>query len=156
MVACKPTEKNYADAYGKAYEAAQRRAQAENESSTGEKMERLGGPRVEVVNGDTVLVAPGLVRPTEPTDTLEKGRVGIAVAHYKMSTNANRHADDLKGEYPASFVAADGDNNYYVMIKRVTSIPESVDPIRIFMETHPDYRYIGLGDRPQVVFISPR
>lgn len=156
LTACKPTEKNYKAAYDKAHEAAMRRAEAERTSTTGDKLEALHGPKIEVINGDTIYVAQDITAPLDNKDTGETGRVGIAVAKYSMPTNARRHTEDMKKEYPNAFVATDGQENYYVTIQRVESINDAVDPIKVFMLNHPDFHYIGLYKEPLVVFISPK
>ena len=156
MVSCKPSEKNYKAAYDKAHEAALRRAEAERMSATGDKLEQLHGPKIEIVKGDTIYVTPDLTSPIGETAPGETGKVGIAVAKYSMPTNAKRHTEDIKKEFPNAFVATDGQENYYVTIQRVESLQDAVDPIRVFIAGHPDFRYIGLYDRPMAVFISPK
>lgn len=150
LAACKPTEKNYYNAYEKAYAASQRKAEAENTSYSGGKLESIDGPRIEIMDGDTIYVSRDAVKPIENSANGETGKVGIAVAKYTMHTNARRHAEALKEEYPGAFVATDGNDNYYVMIKRVPGISDALDPIRVFRTLHPDYRYIGLGNSPHV------
>lgn len=154
LAACKPTEKNYRNAYEKAYSASQRKAQEENVSFSGGKLEKIDGPRTEVIDGDTLYIGQELVRLLEPQDSLTQGKVGIAIARYSMPTNAKRHAEEMKKEYPEAFVSTDGHDNYYVMIKRVPGVNEAISPVRIFTETHPGYRYIGFGDRPRLYFIN--
>lgn len=150
---CKPTEQNYKAAYDKAYDAAQKKIESETESIDGVKMESLNGPRVEVVEGDTVLVAPGRTRPFETTLDKSKGRMGIAVAHYKMPTNARKHSADLNAEYPESMVAYDGSENYYVVLSVVPSLKDAAPIIKEFKAKHPDFRYIGLPEGPRVIHI---
>lgn len=149
LAGCKPTENNYKAAYDKAYDAARRHAEEQSFSSEGVKLESLDAPRIEIVDGDTLLVGSKRVRPFETADSLTgTGAFGIAIARYSMPTNARRHVTDLRKEYPQAFIAEDGDDNYYVMIRRIPSIPEAAEPIRIFRLSHPDYPYSGLSSRP--------
>lgn len=150
---CKPTEKNYQSAYDKALAASQRKMEKETESVNGQRMESLNGPRIEVVNGDTLYVSTDRTTPFETTIDKEKGRTGVAVALYKMPTNARRHAETLRETYPGALVAHDGKDNYYVVVAVVKTWPEAAEAIREFKTSHPDYRYIGLPLGPMNVFI---
>lgn len=156
LLGCKPTEKNYQNAYSKAYEASRRKAEKETTGENGRTLEALDGPRREIFGTDTIMVGSKMVKPFESTGDVESGKNGIAVARYSMATNARRHLLELKKEYPQAFMAQDGDDNYYVIIKRVASLPEAVDPIRIFETNHPGYNYIGLQGEPYVFFIEDR
>lgn len=149
--ACKPTEKNYRTAYEKASQAAERKAAEEAVATDGHILESLDGPRIHVVDGDTVMIGHEMAKPIEAGRSGETGRMGIAVARYTMQTNARRHAEDISAEYPAAFVAKDGQDNYYVMIKRVPNVDAAIEPVRIFRISHPGYRYIGLGNAPRLI-----
>lgn len=150
---CKPTEKNYQAAYDRAFEAAQRRAQAQESSATGATLNSMEGIRTEVVGSDTLLVGGNSVRPFETTIRPDGNSIGIAVANYKVPTNARRHLADLKKEYPDALIATDGEDNYYVMVKRVASLPDAADALRVFDLAHPSYSYLGLSGRPLLLYI---
>lgn len=154
LSACKPTEKNYRTAYEKAAQVSHRKAMADSIGFSGERLELIDGPRVRVVNGDSILMGREMVRPLDKADTGEEGRIGIAVARFTRPTNARHHADDLRKDYPHSFVAKDGGDNYYVMIKRVPDVDSAIEPIRVFQLAHPGYPYIGLGQGPWTMIIN--
>lgn len=153
---CKPTERNYEAAYSKATAAAQGRANNESDEETGGKLEAIDGPRMEKIGNDSIYVASQTVKVFEGEPTEENGNYGIAIAKYSMPTNARRHLQDVKKEYPDAFITYDGQKSYYVMIQRVSSIPEAADPIRIYEATHPQTPYLGLQGSPVVLFISPK
>ena len=155
FAACKPTEKNYKNAYDTAIQAVEKKNQKERESESGRQLESFDGPRIEIVKGDTLYVHKGLLKPYEPKVTEEKGRNGVAIARYSRITNARKHAQDMKDSYDGAFVATDGHENYYVMIKRVADMEEAADVIHVFRLAHPDYHYIGLSGQPLTVFFSP-
>lgn len=154
LTACKPTEHNYRNAYDKAYEAAQRKAAEMSVSTDGAVLETFDGPRVEIVEGDTLYVSPVTVSGFETDGEKSRaGKIGIAVARYSMPTNARRHMADLAGKYPGASMATDGDDNYYVLIDRVASIPEAAAPLRGFRKANPDYPYIGLGGKALILVL---
>ena len=155
LAGCKPTEKNYASAYIKASEAARlKNANIDNDIAE-HQLEAIDGPRLEVNGNDSVYVAPNRVKLFESDSSPEKGKYGIAVAKYSMPTNARRHLQDIKKEYPDAFLAFDGNEGYYVMIERVPSVPEAAEPIRVFKLKHPDFRYMGLPGTPVTYFVTP-
>lgn len=148
---CKPTEKNYRNAYDKAYEASQRRAAEMKSSTDGQTLESLDSPRSETVDGESVMIGR---TPVKVYDGAPRKGAGIAIARYSMSTNAIRHADDMTKDYPEAFVATDGDGSFYVVIETVPAIVEASGPIRNFRNSHPEYPYIGLEEGPLVVVIT--
>lgn len=154
ITGCKPTEKNYETAYAKASEAARLKAEDAASSIDGNKLEKLDGPRIEKVGEDSIAVGTGRLKPFESDKKQEGGNYGVAIARYSMPTNARRHLEDVRKEFPDAFIATDGHDNYYVMIKRVATIPESADPIKLFRLKHPDYNYMGLGGVPTVYFVT--
>lgn len=151
---CKPTEQNYQNAYEKASEAAHQKAEAEKTSATGATLSSMDTNDIQVVEGDTVRINRITLKPLENDSPVGDGNVGIAVAKYSMPTNARRHLTDVKKEYPDAFLATNGSDSYYVMIKRVANVPEAVGPIRVFETSHPGYSYLGLSGHPVVVFLS--
>ena len=154
MCGCKPTEKNYEAAYSKAYEAARQKAEAEQKGEDGVKLESIDGPRIEAVGNDSILVGKTRLKPFEADSIAEEGKYGIAIARYSMPTNARRHLQDVRKEYPNAFLATDGQQGYYVVIKRVPTVPEASDPIRIYKLSHPNDAFLGLDGEPALYFIN--
>lgn len=153
---CKPTEKNYADAYTKAYEAAQRKAEAERTGEDGVILEPMDSPNIQAFGTDTVAVGTGRLKPFEYEGEPAMHNYGIAVAKYSMPTNARNHLQTVRTEYPDAFMATDGQQGYYVMIERIPSVSDAADPIRVYIQGHPNDKYMGLDGHPVVYFISPK
>lgn len=152
-VGCKPTEKNYQQAYDL---AVQKREESLT-SISGGTLDAIDGPRKEVIEGDTILVATGTFMTYEaPPEPSAVGKIGIAVAQYGMDTNAKRHAADLRKKYPGAFVATDGRKQYYVVVDRVLNTKEAVKPIAEFKKNNPDFRYIGLPSGPVAILLMDR
>lgn len=151
---CKPTEKNYADAYSKAYEAARKKTDADQTGEDGVKLELMDGPTRRPIGADTVSLGSLRVKPFGEDPISENGNYGIAIAKYSMPTNARSHLNTIKSDYPNAFLAFDGSQGYYVIIKTVASVPEAADPIRIYRANHPNDLYMGLDGEPVVYFVS--
>lgn len=149
ITACKPTEKNYQAAY----DAAGGRKAESNIAMGGEIMESLDGPHIEIVDNDTILVGAGTVKAVGENVRESPDKIGIAVASYKMLTNASSHAADLVKAYPDAFVAFDGTERYYVVIGRVPNVKNAPEIIKEFKSRFPEYSYIGLPGAPVTVLI---
>lgn len=156
LAACKPTEDNYRSAYDKASEAARRKAVELSTGTDGMALESFDGPRVEVVDGDTILISPKRLKRFEGTEEAHAAATaGVAVAKYSMATNARRQIQDLLGAYPEAFIATDGDDNYYVIIATANSSQQAAPVLSTFKDTHPGYPYIGLPGCPLIFAIEP-
>lgn len=152
FAACKPTEKNYREAYSKAYEAAQRRAEKETTSTDGARLEATDGMRYEQVGQESVAVVRGRVKSIDETVKTGKAKTGLAVAKYKVNTNARRNVEDLKADYPEAFVATNGSDEYFVVVAVFPALTEAPPYIEEFRKHYPEYHYMGLEGRPAVVF----
>ena len=151
---CKPTERNYQAAYEKAAEAARLKNEEEQTGAFGNKLESLDGPRREIVGADTLLIGSGLVKSFESTLPDDGKKIGIAISRYTQPTNARRQLQDLNRTSSDGLMASDGQGNYYVMIKRVDTLPDAAEAIRVFAAANPDYPYIGLNGNPLVFYLS--
>lgn len=153
LASCKPTEKNYQQAYDKAAEAARRKASEMATASDGSRLESLDGPAIKIVDGDTIRVAPGRVRAFETENPAEG--TGVAVAKYSMPTNARRQLQDIREAYPGAFIATDGDESYYVVATIAPSQEEAAPLARDFRNANPSWVYLGLDSSPILITVVP-
>ena len=153
FISCKPTEKNYQTAYDRAYEASQRKNIEMQTGSNGIILEDMNAPLPEIVGTDTLFFSTGRKRPLDVTLPADGGNMGIAVGRYSVPTNARHHLADLIGEYPGAFIASDGEESFYVVIKQIPSKEAAAAVIKQFVEDHPDYRYIGMIQSPLVIYL---
>lgn len=151
---CKPTEKNYQLAYDKAAEASRVKTESESTGLDGVKLESLDGPRQEILDGDTIMVAKEIVKPMDSELPEAKGKVGVAVAQYRMATNARRNVQELKHEYPNAFVGTDGKGAHYVIVDYIPSLKEAAATAAAFAAKHPDYHYMGLSGYPLAIYLA--
>ena len=149
---CKPTEGNYRSAYDKAYEANKRKNTEATTAVDGTKLEMMDGPNISIVEGDTLYISRERVSPVEAAPSTP-GVYGVAIGRYGMPTNARRQVQELSATSPSAFMAKDGDDNYYVIIRTVETLPEARDVIKDFHAAHPGYPSIGLPQGPVVVTV---
>ena len=147
LVGCKPTEKNYKAAYDAAV--------AKREKSNTEAMLAADGlisddgPVKKVIAGESLYVVE---ERTVALDKEHKVRAySVAVAEFKMQTNARSGAEYLisKG-YDALVAKAIGDR-YYVLAGSFDNQEEARDCYLRFVKEFPDYSYIGLPSSPVIV-----
>lgn len=118
LVGCKPTEKNYREAY----EAAQsKKKQAEAALGIDVPLQQDNGISLRKIGNDSVWVSHELVK-AEPDDVdnsrreTMKGKYGIAISRYRMPTNAKAQMEDLRARGYDAFLAGNGSDRWYVII----------------------------------------
>lgn len=139
LCSCKPSVDNYKAAYDLA-------VQRQHEGLTDElydKMYQESLPRLQDVNGDSVRVKSlRLVRQYIPSAADSAIVVSspqdynVAVAKYKMLTNARAHADRLaNGKFKLSHVLRTVDSDYYVIIYPATTLQEAAQVVKKFKDS---------------------
>lgn len=150
---CKPSEKNYR----LAYETAQQRAREGLDEGVYEQMQQEMLPPMVRVLGDSVRVQrlPLAVYyvPAQPDTASMKmpGAYNVAVAKYKMPTNARSHAESLVAEGYAAAVLKSGTSLYYVMAGLTESLDSAARLARRYDAVH-KCMYIGI---PCPIAIQP-
>lgn len=148
FVGCKPTENNYR----KAYDA----AQAKREQAAAEQMRPAtgllsdDGPELRIVDGDSLFVTRERIR--LPGGERLKGQWGVAVALFKMSTNAEATAENLRSTGWDQAVAVNGiQGRHYTLVGNVQTLDSARVIVKNFKSGHPEYPYIGLPGAPVVI-----
>ncbi|MCM1368879.1 MAG: hypothetical protein NC204_00730 [Candidatus Amulumruptor caecigallinarius] len=148
FIACKPTEQGYKAAYDA--------AKLKRESAARERMIPASGllsdegPQLRVVEGDSVYVLREPVRRADgsalPTPLM------VAVGVFKMQTNADASAEDLrKAGWPDAATVLGQDQKCYTIVANVATFEEACSAIKRFRTQFPDYPYIGLPANPVVL-----
>lgn len=150
---CKPTEKNYKAAYDAAV-SKREKADADIEIPAG-GLQSLDGPRRMPVDGDTVYYQHERLRMPEG-DTRVIPRFNVAVAVYKMSTNAASMVENLKKKYPDAYYAREADEKWWVVVAGFSSISDAVKFLRTYEKKNPNMHYIGLPGSPVLLEASTR
>lgn len=148
FVGCKPTEKNYKAAYDA--------AQLKREQAAAEQMRPASGllsddgPTMRVVDGDTIFVSRERLR--LPDGQRPEGEWGVAVAQYKMSTNANATVADLKAAgLPDAIYLKGPQGKHYALAALVATLDSARSVSAEFQRKFPDFPYIGLPGAPVII-----
>ncbi len=150
---CKPTEKGYRQAY----EAAKsKRDQVDPDEALltgGHKLLSEEATNWRVLDGDSLQVQHMFLRPTDGVIWPEKGPYRLAVAMFKMTTNANSMIEDLQKRGSLQpVVATDGKNTYYIIAGSATYVDSLGNVLKTFKKENPGFQYIGLSpERPIIV-----
>lgn len=147
--ACKPTEKNYQSAY----EVAQRKKQAEAAVDPdmvipAGGLQSLDAPRTTEVGGEKLIVKRFPIKgigDEQPAPTI--GHYNVAVAKYKMPTNAKAQTEDLVAAGYDAFAVQGSDGYYYVVAAVSSTLEEAVPFVKAYKKSHKPEQLIGLeGD----------
>lgn len=144
FVGCKPTEEGYKQAYEIA--KAKRNA-AEADPYTGNLMMREGDPEWRILGNDSVLYKRQTLKRLDG-DTLPYKPYNIAVAQYKMKTNAVAHAERLSESGYKSRVFNNSYGFYITIVAQLDNVGQVVPFIKEYMKSNPNGVYPGFPNRP--------
>lgn len=145
LTSCKPTEKNYRAAY----DAAVSKREKTNESLAADGLISEEGPRIQVIAGDSLYFLNERLSVEDGAKPLKS--LNVAVAMFKMNTNARSGASALADKgYDASVARASGDK-CYVIAGSFDTLEETRGFIKRFRKENKSYAYIGLDGHPVVI-----
>lgn len=143
---CKPTEKNYKDAYETALK---KRDNSGLDYGLGNEMkvEAIDAPKKIIYNNKEYYVKVEYVAPFE-TDLASRPKYMIVVAKYKMPTNARNQVEQLKKSgFGNSMLVKDRDENYLVVADYAQTMDDIAQKADDFKKKYPNINFIGLyGD----------
>ena len=151
ITGCKPTEKNYKNAYDVAM--AKKQAAAVSLDVDASELQAVEGIRRQQVGEGIVSILSENIKPMDNAKQGGEGPLAIVVGKFNMSTNARRQAQDLLPTEPDAIVCIDGKDHYFVSIARCATLEEARGLIEDFKSRHPDYPFVGLDGDPVVVHI---
>lgn len=151
--ACKPTEKGYKSAYEAAKGKRQQTDPDQDLLTGGHKLLNDVSTRWVVADGDSLELQHVYLKPAEGSQWPQPGPYRLAVAMFKMSTNANSLLSDLTGKGTLKPVIASDLNGRHFVIAGSATYPDSISQVlKTFKKEHPQFRYIGLTpERPMVI-----
>lgn len=140
---CKPTEKNYKAAYDAAM------IHKENSlADRGVTVPLQGDASIALrkVGSDSIWVSHSrfsIDNPDSDGQIAAPGRYGVAVASFRMPTNARAMSSDLRKKGYKSVAATDGREKWVVVADFYSSLEEAAAGIREFQKRNPQYIYVG-------------
>lgn len=146
LAACKPTEKNYKEAY----DLALQKEREGLDEETFAKIKAESEPKWRVIGTDS---AQFEIRPFSPVSgegaEIPLKPYNVAIGKYKMMTTAVSHRSRLlEKKYPAAILTTP-DKEYYVIIAECEKIEDALDVIKSYTKENPEQKYIGLS-RPLI------
>lgn len=149
ITACKPTEKNYQQAYNAA--KAKREAAAAETMIPASGLMSDDGPQLRVINKDSVFVDKTRLRNLD--DKKPEKMWYIAVGTYKMNTNAKANAENLRSEgYENAAAFKSYGNKWFTVSGGANNLDTVVKMSKEFQKKHPDYPYVGLPGAPVLLY----
>lgn len=160
LTGCKTTVKNYQDAYDVAREKRERdeARHRELQAEMGVDREKLQSvddePTInriqltDTLSGESITLK-AINAPFHRDDNVRG--MAIAIARFKMPTNANALAADLQAEGFEEARAARSGSEYYVLLKEGTYPSDLASEIMRFRRKLPDFPYVGFGE-PVLVY----
>lgn len=154
-VSCKPTEKGYKAAY-EAANAKRQEADPDQDLLTGgHKLLNDAATRWVVADGDSLELQHLYLKPVEGSNWPQKGPYRLAVAMFKMMTNANSMLEDLNAKGTLKPVIASDSKGRHFLIAGSATYPDSLSMVlSTFRKEHPQFRYIGLTPEKPVILVG--
>lgn len=148
FIACKPTEKNYRDAYDAALAKRQEVAAQQMRPATGLLSDE--GPQRRIIGNDTVFVSVETLRTLDGKNL--PGHFALAVGVFKMDTNAKAAAADLaEAGYSEAKAAKGREGRIYTLALAGNSLDSIKAASLKFKKDFPDYPYVGLPGAPVII-----
>ncbi len=152
---CKPTEKGYRQAYEAAKSKREQVDPEENLLTGGHKLLSEESTNWKVIAGDSLQVQHVLLKPTDGAKWPQSGPYRLAVAMFKMTTNANSMLEDLKKKGSLSpVVATDGKDKYYIIAGSATYADSLGNVLSTFRKENPGFQSIGLTPAKPVILVG--
>lgn len=143
FIGCKPTEKNYREAYDVAIAKKQ---QSEDELAK-DGLVSADAPKMRIVQGDTIYFKNALLQIKMDASIKE---FNVVVDEFKMQTNAKSGAALLKEKGYDSFAVKSTGGRWFVVAGSVNNLDEARAIIKRFRKDFPSYPYIGVG-KPVII-----
>lgn len=153
LYSCKPTEKGYRQAYEAAKSKREQVDPEEDILTGGHKLLNEESTNWKVLAGDSLQVQHMFLKPTDGMKWPQSGPYRLAVAMFKMTTNAKSMLEDLKGKGSLTpVIATDGKDKYYIIAGSATYADSLGNVLTTFRKEHPGFQCIGLTpEKPLIV-----
>ena len=148
LPACKPTEKNYRAAY----ETATQRRQAELTDPDFDVSAMISDelPARKRIGQDSAYVRHEALTLYGPSPSGGLKPCNVAVARYKMITNAEADAAALRRQGLDAFLLRNNAEELYVIIGSFEELEPALAFMRRYMKENPQRPYVGLPSEPVI------
>lgn len=148
---CKPTEKNYQEAYDAAKKK-QERVAAESATSlpVGRVLQSIDGTVHRTVNGNDIDVTADFLKYISGTQDA-MNIWNVAVALYKMPTNCKAQTQDLCEKGYKAFAAEGLGSKYYVIAASFPNIEEAAKFAKEYSNKVSPDAFVGLSGNPLLI-----
>lgn len=148
FIGCKPTERNYQQAYDAALRQREKAVQEQMLPATGLLSD--DGPQLRIVDGDSIFVLRERIFREGERHPLSGW--AVAVGKYKMATNARANAETLREEGVTEAIPVRAAAERWYAVAAVCSTLDSARmAVREFRASHPGYPYVGLPGSPVII-----
>ena len=155
MAGCKPTEKGYREAYDAAKSKREQKDPDEDLMTGGHKLLGLESTNWRVIAGDSLQVQHLFLKPTDNEKWQQSGPYRLAVAMFKMTTNANSMLEDLKKKGSLKpVIATDGKDSYYMIAGSATYLDSLGNVLNTFRKENPGFQYIGMPQSAPAIIVG--
>ena len=155
LYSCKPTEKGYRQAYEAAKSKREQKDPDEDLLTGGHKLLSEEASNWRIIDGDSLQMVHKFLRPADGSKWPQSGPYRLAVAMFKMTTNANSMLTDLKkGRGLTPIIATDGKDTYYIIAGSATYVDSLGNVLSAFKRENPGFQYIGLTPQQPVIMVG--
>lgn len=156
MFSCKPTEQGYKSAYEAAKNKRDQVDPDEDLLTGGHRLLNEDSSNWKVIGKDSLQIQHMFLRPADGSKWPESGPYHLAVAMFKMTTNANSMLEDLSGKRSSlkPVIATDGKDRHYIIAGSATYVDSLGNVLKTFRKENPGFQYIGLTPPQPIVIVG--
>lgn len=149
-VGCKPTERNYKEAYDVALQKRNAAATDPDMAIPAGGLKTTGGPLQKEIDGETVSFSAEHLKFEGGLEGVMK-KWNVAVAKYKMPTNCASQTSDLFSEGYKAFYVLNPEGYYYVIAGSFDSLEEAEKFVKEYSSRHKATTFVGLSGTPLII-----
>ena len=155
LAGCKPTEKGYQAAYDAAKAKREYKDPDQELLTGGHKLLNDDASNWKVIGNDSLQIQHVRISPEDGKAWPQSGPYRLAVAMFKMNTNALSMLKDLDGKGGLTPIAATDGRGRHFIIAGSATYPDSLGMVLdTFRKANPGFRYIGMEPEQAAIIVS--
>lgn len=155
MASCKPTEKGYQSAYEAAKHKREQVDPDEDLLTGGHKLLDENSSNWKVIGNDSLQLQHIFLRPEDGSKWPQSGPYRLAVAMFKMNTNARSMLNDLNNKGSLKpIIATDGKDRHYIIAGSATYADSLANVLATFRKENPGFQHIGLTSQKPIIIVG--